>query len=51
MIFDVLTLFPEIIENSCSFSILKRAREQEIIKVNAINPRDYTKNKHKTQYL
>ena len=47
MIFDVLTLFPEIIENSCSFSILKRAREQEIIKVNAINPRDYTKNKHK----
>lgn len=47
MIFDVLTLFPEMIENYCNFSILKRAVEAEVIKVKAINPRDFTLDKHK----
>ena len=47
MIFDVLSLFPEMIENYCSFSILKRAVQAGIIKVNAINPRDFTLDKHK----
>lgn len=47
MIFDVLTLFPEMIENHCSFSILKRALENDIIVVNTINPRDFTLDKHK----
>ena len=47
MIFDVMTLFPEMIENACNFSILKRALENNIIKVNTINPRDFTLDKHK----
>lgn len=47
MIFDVITLFPEMIENACNFSILKRALENNIIKVNTINPRDFTLDKHK----
>jgi len=47
MKFDVLTLFPEMIENCCSHSIMKRAIESKIIEVNTINPRDFTENKHK----
>lgn len=47
MIFDVLTLFPEMIENTCQYSILKRAIEKNILSVNTINPRDYTLDKHK----
>lgn len=47
MRFDVLTLFPEIIEDMCSFSILKRATNDGYITVNAVNPRDYTLDKHR----
>lgn len=47
MRFDVLTLFPEMIENACSHSIMKRAVESDIISVNTVNPRDYTLDKHK----
>lgn len=47
MIFDVLTLFPEMVENFCGYSILKRAVDKDILSVNAINPRDFTLDKHK----
>lgn len=47
MRFDVLTLFPEIIEAYCNVSIMKRARENAIFYVNTINPRDFTLDKHK----
>lgn len=47
MKFDVLTLFPEIIQNYCSYSIMKRAKEADIISVKTVNPRDYTLDKHK----
>lgn len=47
MIFDVMTLFPEMIESYCNFSILKRAVESGVISVNTINPRDFTHDKHK----
>lgn len=47
MIFDVLTLFPEMIESSCNYSILKRAIESGILEINTINPRDFTLDKHK----
>ena len=47
MRFDVLTLFPEIVESYCGVSIMKRAEERDVFTVNAINPRDYTENKHK----
>lgn len=45
--FNVLTLFPEMIESYCSCSILKRAIENKIIEINTINPRDFTHDKHK----
>ncbi len=47
MRFDILTLFPDMIENYCSQSILKRAQERNIIEVNTVNPRDFSLDKHK----
>lgn len=47
MIFDVMTLFPEMIESYCGFSILKRAVDSGVISVNTVNPRDFTLDKHK----
>ena len=45
--FNVLTLFPEMITKAGDFSILKRAKDANLIKINVINPRDFTQNKHK----
>lgn len=47
MIFDVLTLFPEVIESYCNVSIMKRAKENQVISINTVNPRDFTHDKHK----
>lgn len=47
MQFDVLTLFPEMIDSYCNCSILKRATSANVISVNAINPRDFTLDRHK----
>jgi len=47
MRFDVLTLFPELIQSHMDFSIMKRASDEGIIEVNTVNPRDYTLDKHK----
>lgn len=47
MRFDVLTLFPELIQSHMDFSIMKRAKEDGIIDINTINPRDYTLDRHK----
>lgn len=47
MKFDVLTLFPEIFDIVMRESIIGRAQENGIIQVNAINIRDYSKDKHK----
>lgn len=46
--FDILTLFPEMIEGTLNQSILKRAIEKKIIEVNIINFRDFSTNKHST---
>ena len=47
MIYDVITLFPEIIKSYCLESITKRGIESGLISVNTHNPRDYTLDKHK----
>ena len=47
MKFDVMTLFPELIESYFDFSIQKRAADAGVIEISTINPRDYTENKHK----
>jgi len=47
MRFDVLTLFPEVINAVLKESIIGRAQEKGIIEINAVNIRDFSKNKHK----
>lgn len=47
MKFDVMTLFPEMIENILGESIIGRARKAGIIEVKAHNIRDYSKDKHR----
>ena len=47
MRFDVLTLFPELINSHLDFSIMKRATDEGVFEVNAINPRDFSLDKHK----
>lgn len=47
MIFNVMTLFPNIINSYISESIIKNAIEKNIIQVNIYNIRDYSSNKHK----
>lgn len=46
MKFDVMTLFPEMIEQACSHSIMKRAIESGVFSLDTINPRDFTLDKH-----
>ena len=47
MRFDILTLFPEVIDAVLGSSIIGRAKQNGIISVNSHNIRDYTKDKHK----
>ena len=46
MKFDVLTLFPEMFE-AVKQSIIGKAKEKNLININLINIRDFSKNKHK----
>lgn len=46
MKFDVLTLFPEMFD-SLNKSIIGRAAEKNLISINTVNIRDFSKNKHK----
>ena len=47
MIFDILTLFPEIFQSPLKHSILGKACEEGLFKVNTINIRDYAEGKHR----
>jgi len=44
--FHVLSIFPETVENYCSESILKRAKEKNLVDFKFYNIRDYTLDKH-----
>ncbi len=46
MKFDVLTLFPEMFE-PLNMSIIGKAKEKNLIDINLINIRDFSKDKHK----
>jgi tRNA (guanine37-N1)-methyltransferase len=46
--FEVLTLFPGILEGPLNESILKRGREKGLLNVTVRNIRDYSEDKHKT---
>jgi len=43
----ILTLFPEFFESPLNVSIIKRAREQDLIRIDAVNIRDFSRDKHK----
>lgn len=44
---DILTLFPEMFSKVFEESILKRAKEKEIVEIRIINFRDFSKDPHK----
>ncbi len=48
MIFDILTLFPEVCEAYCQASILGRAAKAGLINVRTVNIRDYAQDRHRT---
>mgnify|MGYP001102586999 CR=1 FL=1 len=45
---DILTIFPAIFDSYFKESIIKRALEKKLIKINIHNFRDFAKDKHKT---
>ncbi len=45
---DILTLFPGIFTGPLTESIIKRAQDKGLLKVNVHNLRDYTEDKHRT---
>ena len=47
MKFNFITLFPNLVSPYFSDSILGKATQKGIIEINCINPRNYTKQKHK----
>jgi tRNA (guanine37-N1)-methyltransferase len=48
MRFDVVTLFPEMIRDGASYGVTGKAIERKIVGLSVWNPRDYTKDKHRT---
>lgn len=48
MIFDVITLFPEIINNYCELGVVGRAHQNGSIETTCWNPRKYTNDVHHT---
>ena len=44
--FDIITIFPKILDSYINESIIKRAREKGLIKITAHDLRDYTTDKH-----
>ncbi len=47
MIFNIITIFPEIFHSYFSESIIARAQKKRLIEINIHNLRDYTRDKHK----
>ncbi len=48
MKFDIITIFPDIFNSYLNESIIKRAQKNKKIKINIVNLRDFTIDKHKT---
>ncbi len=48
MIFDIITIFPEIFDSYLKESFIKKAQEKKLIKVSIHNLRDFTTDRHKT---
>ena len=48
MVFDVLTIFPELIKSFQNESLLKKAQGKGLLEIHAHNLRDWTDDKHRT---
>ena len=48
MKFDIVTLFPEMVESVASIGVLGRAVKNGQVQLNSWSPRDYTEDKHRT---
>lgn len=46
MNFYILTLFPEMVRNGLNASIIGRAKDAGLLRIDAVNIRDYSENKH-----
>ncbi len=46
MRFDIVTLFPDFFDSPLNSGLLAKALAKQIAKVNFVNPRDFTKDKH-----
>lgn len=47
LIFSIITIFPKMFECILNFGIISKAIEKKKIKINLLNPRDYSNNKYK----
>ncbi|MBE9480263.1 MAG: tRNA (guanosine(37)-N1)-methyltransferase TrmD [Bacteroidetes bacterium] len=45
---DIITIFPEMFDGPFNHSIIKRAKEKNLVKIHLHNLRDYTSNKYKS---
>ena len=48
MRFDVVTLFPQMVRDAASHGVTGRAIEQGVVQLALWNPRDYTRDRHRT---
>jgi tRNA (guanine37-N1)-methyltransferase len=48
MRFSVVTILPELVDPSLSAGVVGRAREAGVIRVDTVNPRDFTTDRHRT---
>ena len=48
MLINILTVFPEMFSSPFNASIIKRAGEKGLLKLNLVNIRDFSENKHKS---
>lgn len=44
---DIITIFPEVVSAFTDYSIVKRARDNDIIQINSVDPRDFTRDRHR----
>ena len=45
---DILTLLPELLDSPLNYSIVKRAKENNLVDINVINLRDFSKDKYRS---
>lgn len=48
MRFDVVTLFPQMVQDAAGYGVTGKAIERDIVQLATWNPRDYTHDRHKT---